>query len=683
MTTLDLSSVTLLRMVADTTRAFVEANTDVQHLLQTVVDRVAHVVGDLCSVALLSDDRLLLVPSALSDPDPVILALAHAAWKEPFALAPHPFLMSVLATGEPYLQATVDPETLPPRTPPGYFELVHRVRGRSFLVVALRLHGESLGALALIRHRSAGASYGDPELAVAQILADHAALAISNARLDAAERAAQAAAQHADAQLQETERSHQRFFNLSPLAKFIYEVASERILAVNDAALKLYGYSRDEFMAVPLADLRMTDDPVADAARLASLGDAVVVGRRRARRRGGAALDVEIWSNVATFDGKPARYVIVNDITERIDLGQARAAEAKFRGLLEGAPDAVVIVDDRGIIVLVNSQTEALFGHARADLIGQPIETLMPARDRARHLGHRAGYFVAPETRSMGAVLDLQGLRKDGTQVPVEVSLSPLQSDGGMLVMSTIRDVTQRKQVGTALAAANRELEAFSYSVAHDLRAPLRAINGFAEILGESCKDKLDEEGADCIDEILANSRRMAALIDALLGLARMSRSALRPRVADLSAMVRAVIDRLAVREPERAVEVVIEDGVCAEFDVPLVEALVDNLVTNAWKFTSKVARARIEFSAREHDGVRSYCITDNGAGFDMEFAASLFAPFQRLHSAQEFPGTGVGLATAQRIVHRHGGRIWADAAVGKGAAFQFTLAAAPGGAAH
>ncbi len=675
MSTASLDSNTRLRVISETTRAFLEATTDPQALLETIVERTALLIGDLCSIFLVSDDGTTLVPASLSGRDPAAVLVARNALTEPIVLANHPIMGGVVFTGISHLKpVVVSADLKPPRTTPNYYDFVQRVGVHSALIVALRIQGESIGTLALLRHGTDTSSYNDEDLAFAQILADHAALAISNSRLHAAERAARTDATRAGVALHETERSHQRFFELSPLAKFIYDSATERILAVNDAALRLYGYSREDFLAVQLADLREIEDPAVAAARRTAIGDADVVGTRRVRRKDGTTIDVEVWSNVAMFEGQTARLVAIIDVTERALLREAKASEARFRGLLEGAPDAIVITDQRGRIVLVNSQTETVFRYDRTELIGQPVEILIPQRHQDAHPSLRAKYFGAPKTRAMGAHLVLYGLRKDGTEFPVEISLSPLATQQGLQVMSTIRDVSERMQITVALAAANRELEAFSYSVAHDLRAPLRGMNGFAEILLETHKDKLDEEGLECVDIIQSNARKMSGLIDALLALARTSRSTFTPRLHDLSAMVRAASVQLAASHPERAVDVVIQDGVCAEVDVRLAAALLDNLLANAWKFTSKVPHPRVEFFAQYVNGVTSYCVRDNGAGFDMQYATSLFAPFQRLHSASEFPGTGVGLATAQRIVHRHGGRIWAESRVGKGAAFHFTL---------
>jgi signal transduction histidine kinase len=234
------------------------------------------------------------------------------------------------------------------------------------------------------------------------------------------------------------------------------------------------------------------------------------------------------------------------------------------------------------------------------------------------------------------------------------------------------RDLLQKRT--DEVLQVNRELEAFSYSVAHDLRAPLRGMNGFARILYDEYKDKLDEEGIECLQEIQDNAVRMAGLIDALLSLARVTRTALKPAPVDLSAIARSITTRLAAAEPDRKVEVLIDDELRAHLDPQLASNLLENLFGNAWKFTSKVSSARIEFRSTEEDGCPTFVVRDNGAGFDAEHASKLFAPFQRLHSNSEFPGTGIGLATVQRIVHRHGGRIWARGVVDAGATFFFTL---------
>jgi signal transduction histidine kinase len=228
-----------------------------------------------------------------------------------------------------------------------------------------------------------------------------------------------------------------------------------------------------------------------------------------------------------------------------------------------------------------------------------------------------------------------------------------------------------------AMEAAHEELESFSYSVAHDLRAPLRRIDSLSELLAEPAA-ALDPAGRGYIDSIRGSIDRMSRLIDDLLQLARLARAPLRTQTVDLSALARQVIDDLSGASRGRRVTVTIEDRLQAWGDPPLLRVVLDNLIGNAWKFTSKVADARIEVGQEPGGSQTVFFVRDNGAGFDPAFAEKLFTPFQRLHLADEFPGTGIGLATVRRIVRRHGGRVWAEAAVGAGATFFWTLAQAP-----
>lgn len=226
------------------------------------------------------------------------------------------------------------------------------------------------------------------------------------------------------------------------------------------------------------------------------------------------------------------------------------------------------------------------------------------------------------------------------------------------------------------LERAIKELEAFSYSVSHDLRAPLRTIDGFSQLLLDDYDAAVDEKGRNYLRRMRAAAQRMSALIDDLIELSRVGRTELRRQPIDLSALARSIVAELASAAPQRHVEVVVQDQLRVEADPHLLRIVLDNLLRNAWKFTSKVADAKIQIEATDSAGELVYSIRDNGAGFDMAYVGRLFTPFQRLHAESEFPGTGIGLATVQRIIDRHGGRVWADGVVGQGATFSFTLPA-------
>ncbi|HEX5807066.1 MAG TPA: PAS domain S-box protein [Anaerolineales bacterium] len=401
-----------------------------------------------------------------------------------------------------------------------------------------------------------------------------------------------------------------------------------------------------------------------------------------ALRKDGSEFPVEISLSPMDTEGENLVIAAVRDISER------KRAEEQFRGLLESAPDAMVVVDIEGIIRLVNSQTERLFGYDRLEIVGQPVEVLVPKRFRRRHARNREGYYGPHPVRPMGMGLDLFGLRKNGSEFPVEISLSPLETETGLLVSAAIRDVTQRKRMeadvqklnddlkqrAAQLEAANKELEAFSYSVSHDLRAPLRSIDGFSNVLLEDYAEQLPNEGKNYLERVRAAARRMAVLIDDLLNLSRVTRTPLQPRFINLSRIAEDVVQALRENQPDREVTFVLAPDLMVEGDPNLLHIVLENLLGNAWKFTSKQPEPRIEFGQKNHVKERTFYVRDNGVGFDMAYADKLFGVFQRLHSITEFPGTGVGLATVQRIIAIHGGRIWAESAEGEGATFYFTL---------
>jgi len=258
----------------------------------------------------------------------------------------------------------------------------------------------------------------------------------------------------------------------------------------------------------------------------------------------------------------------------------------------------------------------------------------------------------------------------EGEKANVELANEQLETE----IKERKRAEEEIQRTNRDLRAANKELEAFSYSVSHDLRTPLRSIDGFSQALLEDYADKLDATAQDHLQRVRRAAQRMAALIDDMLNLSRVTRCELHRETLDLSAIANLIATDLQEAEPGRQVEFVIESGLSAEGDPQLLRAAMENLLRNSWKYTSGHPTARIEFGRSEENGKHSFFVRDDGAGFDPRYADRLFGAFQRLHTAKEFPGTGVGLATVQRIIHRHGGEIWAVGAVEKGATFYLTL---------
>ncbi len=283
---------------------------------------------------------------------------------------------------------------------------------------------------------------------------------------------------------------------------------------------------------------------------------------------------------------------------------------------------------------------------------------------------HRAGEFI--RTNGAERMVANADLHRENEARKMAQEAHQRVTDG---VRELNVELEERVSQRTAqLEAANKELEAFSYSVSHDLRSPLRAINGFSQALRKETRNNLNETAQDYLDRIVKATQRMSQLIDDLLNLAKVSRSQFFREKFDLTELVKIVVAELQEQDPQRLVDVVVAPNVVADGDPKLLRVALQNLLDNAWKFTSKQPQARIEFGTSLEHGSLTYFVRDNGAGFDPTFSENLFGVFQRLHSMEEFPGTGIGLATVQRIIQRHGGRIWTDAAPDQGATFYFSL---------
>lgn len=377
----------------------------------------------------------------------------------------------------------------------------------------------------------------------------------------------------------------------------------------------------------------------------------------------------------------------------RQQMSERQQTEEKLRHLaaiVESSDDAIIgkTLDER--ILSWNRAAERIYGYTAAEIVGRPVSTIVPPD----LLGELAGIMDRVKRGERVEHFETTRRRKDGETIHVALTVSPIRDENGKIVAaSTIaRDITGRKraeeeirtlnkeleqrvaQRTSQLELANRELETFAYSVSHDLRAPLRSIEGFSRILLEDHADRLDEEGRKHLNVVCNASRRMSQLIDDILQLSRITRSPLRRSPVDLGALAAAVAEEFRKIEPERAVEFFIGPECVVSADGNLMRIVLENLIGNAWKFTGKTPEAKIWFGTEIREGTPVYFVKDNGVGFDMKYADKLFGAFQRLHTSAEFPGTGIGLASVQRIVHRHGGKVWIEGKPNGGACVYFTI---------
>jgi PAS domain S-box-containing protein len=446
-----------------------------------------------------------------------------------------------------------------------------------------------------------------------------------------------------------------------------------KVLIFNEAAGQTFGWSRSELLGKSLpAELD-----------LLAQGNA---GEHRLRTRDGTEVKVRVqavpWHSPVHGD---CQLTLIQDLSEI-------AAERRFRELLEAAPDAILEVDQSGTIVLLNRVTEKLFGYSREELLGRPIEMLVPEASRPRHHHHRANYHAHPSTRPMGSGLSLEGLRKDGTRFPVEISLSPTKADDGLRVTAVVRDVSDRKRAEEALAAtytelavrnmeierANRLKSEFLASMSHELRTPLHTVIGFAELLGEELEGPLNGKQKRFINHIHKDSLHLLELINDVLDLSKIEsgRLYLRPEVFDFSAVLEESLGSvrpLGVAKSQ-TFETEIQFPLPLEADRLRVKQVLVNLLSNAVKFTPEGGRIRVEASADEEEA--TVTVTDTGIGIPEEEHLTVFDMFYQVSETTKGvrEGTGLGLSITKRLVEEHGGRIWVESALGKGSKFTFTV---------
>jgi PAS domain S-box-containing protein len=485
-------------------------------------------------------------------------------------------------------------------------------------------------------------------------------------------------------------------FQSNPTAVAISRAGDGRYLDVNPSHCRLFGWSREEAVGRSSVELGLWQNQAQRESWATELRKTGQLSNwpTEMRDRTGRRLNVAVTAEIFSIADEPVVLSFVSDYT---DLRQAEAglrqSEERFGQVFRASPVATIIsrVED-GAYLDVNEAFTRLFGWERAEALATSALKIGIWPDPAV----RARWIATLRTEGSVRGFEANLLTRAGELRHCVVSAEFVDFGDELCVLSLIHDISDRHraedevrrlnseleervlQRTMELTEANQELESFAYSISHDLRAPLRGIDGFSRLLQEEYEQRLDTHGREYLARVRRAAQRMGTLIDDLLELSRMTRQEMKRQPVDLSAICREVVASLRQEQPERAVEVSIEPGCTGEGDPQLLRVLVENLLGNAWKYTRTTPDARIEFGVERNQAEGDvFYVRDNGVGFDMAYASKLFSPFQRLHNPNEFEGSGIGLASVWRVVRRHGGQIRATAEIGHGATFRFTLSTA------
>jgi len=521
-------------------------------------------------------------------------------------------------------------------------------------------------------------------------------------RTEQAETRSEQAETRSEQAIQDSEVSYRRLFEAVKDGILILDINTGRINDVNPFLVALLGFSRDEMLGKTVGELSPFKDIEDNQAMLERLQRTGFVRYEDLplQARDGRKMEVEFVSNVYEDGGKKVIQCNIRDLTER---KRTEMMSFQLAAIVASSDDAIIGRDLRGVVTSWNASAEREFGYAASEMIGHSIARLIPAERQEEEVKILGQIARGKSVRHF----ETMRLRKDGSTFNVSVTVSAIKDSSGKIVGASkvVRDITTRKkaeetihrlnaeleqrvtQRTAELEAANQELESFSYSVSHDLRAPLRAVDGFSQAALEDYGPQLPEEGRRCLQTIREGAQRMGRLIDDLLTLSRLGRLPLSKRAVETGDLVHAVLEDLSSQRKGRQIEVSVAELPVCQGDAVLLKQVWINLLSNAFKYTRRREKAVIEvgckrgpIAAGDHGGPGKqkdedvYFVRDNGTGFDMRYADKLFGVFQRLHREDEYEGTGVGLAIVQRVVHRHGGRVWAEAAEDHGATFYFTL---------